>query len=293
MPAKSKHALGILRVLTAFLLASSAVLVTVPSPSFAAAPALDGNCSAKGTVTATCTLTTIGTSDLIIVEVAVYASTAPSANVPTCTGTGCPASFSSRTTSASSGTTFLTVVAEYYGVATAALSAASVAEPTNTDADTLLLVGAFSGVAASPFPGSSGSTTGTASIPSQTLTQATTDITIVGLEGDQTATAETVGTGFTSVNSITFAHGGKVGSGAFEYEQVAAGCTSACTINYGATATNWAIITDAIQSTTSVPEFPFGFVILVVPTAVIYFLLRRKHAVRNIAGLNVSAEARV
>jgi hypothetical protein len=261
----------------AMLLLSAAVLALVPSVANAASPALDGNCSnsSSGT-TVSCTLSTSGTTDLLIVEVvSAPSSGSPSIGTPTCTGSGCP-TLTARTSVTSSGTNSQTETAEYYGVATAALAGVSISS-TVASGGGFIVVGAFSGAySANPFPVASpptaASTGGSSTTPSVTLTTSQTSITVLGLEGDQGSTAEGAGAGFTTISSAAISG---TGSASGEYE-AGASCSAGCTIDYASSVKQWALIGDAISATAPVPELPSGFGILMVAVVASYLIIRSR-----------------
>jgi hypothetical protein len=65
-------------------------------------------------------------------------------------------------------------------------------------------------------------------------------------------------------------------SASMEAASKPSGCGSGCVINYASVATTWAIIGDAVQSTTSIPDLPSGFALLAIPVIIIYFAFRRR-----------------
>jgi hypothetical protein len=230
----------------------------------------------------------------MIIQVAVVGSS-PTISTPQCTpvgggGSGCPSSISSRTSITDSSTP-KTEVAEYYGVVTSSSIKHVTISAVFTGSVAYIVVVAFSGQSNSPFPVSAVTNQGASASPSVTLTSSTTDITLIGLEADQSATAESAGSGFTIASSVSTSS--PAGSAAFEYQSFTSGCPSGCTIGFGSSTTNWVLIGDAIQSTASVPDLPYGFVLVALPVLMAYLLARRRRpdATRSPEALQVPSRA--
>ena len=120
----------------------------------------------------------------------------------------------------------------------------------NYDAEAFGVIGPST---TSPFDSNGGlpySNTGNSGTPTVTgvFTSNTNDI-IIGLEGDSSGTTETQGTGFT----LLATHGPNSLGLSIEYEIVSSTLGSA-TVNFGTSASNWAMIVDAIDPPATAPS---------------------------------------
>ncbi|MDG7013058.1 MAG: hypothetical protein JRN46_02370 [Nitrososphaerota archaeon] len=267
----SRRPTGVLLVL-ALLITGSMVLLPLAGKVSAAVPALNGFCGAtSGTKSTSCSLTTSGAGNVIIVFVWTSSGTP---GTPTTSGV----TYSARNTGSTAGGT----VSEFYATGVGALSSATVSDTISGGSSPKSGIIAFgvSGITGGPFDPNlvtaPAATTGTSGgSPSVTFTTTGTSDFIIGFLGQASRTNPTAGSGFKKI-TVHFTTGRSV---AAEYRTVTS--TGSQTPDWATAAGAWVMLGDALDTSPSdVPEFPLGVLPLLLVIPVMYVVAKRARPLR-------------
>ena len=277
----------IVGIAVAFLLIMMVVSVGSPLAYATGPPTLDGNtrdtCFGTSlTSPVSCTISTNNSGDLLVVEEVVIGAS-PSLGTVSCSGPSCPTTFTSRATATSSGATTITTIGDFDAQASSSglLNGVTVSATfSGTSTGAMIIAFAVTNfdtttpfAIASDVTGAANSGTASTPVTSVQVTTPNTEIMVVGMEGDQGSSVESAGSGFTIISSgassLTL-----IGTAAAESQAVTGSCKSGCTVSFGASTSDWAVIGTAINSPSSIPEFPFGALPLLAIVPIVYVLLR-------------------